>query len=108
MNQEERVAQLEREIAKLKNDFEEYGRIAQDIGGSTRMFEAAVIALIASHPRPDLLASQLTDYLARVEAGIVHNSQAEEHLQGAQAAQTMLLDVLDDALQRFRNSLLSS
>jgi hypothetical protein len=64
------------------------------------MFQAAVLAVIVSHPRPDLLRPALNDHLARVDAGIVAESSSEEHLQGAQAAQKLLMLALSESEAR--------
>jgi hypothetical protein len=103
MNQEERIAVLEKQLAELRAALAETALIYQDIGGQTRMYEAAVLALIASHPRPDLLAPDLHQHLARVEANAVAVAETDQHLQGVQDAQAVLNVALDESLERFRS-----
>ena len=103
MKPEERIASLEQELSQLRSAFAEYSLIHQDIGGQSRMYEAAVLALVASHPRPDLLGPVLEEHLSRLEAGVVAVANTEEHLQGAQAAQEVLMFALSESVARFRN-----
>ena len=103
MSQEERIVALEKQLSELRASFAETALIYQHIGGETRMFEAAVLALIASHPRPDLLGPDLHQHLARVDASAVSAAETEQHLQGVQDAQTVLIVALDESLERFRS-----
>lgn len=104
MTSEDRIATLEKELAKLRADFSEAIEIIQYLGGQDRAFEAAVLAVIATHPHPELLEPALNENLARTEAGIVHQSQSDAHLQGMQEAQNVLLAALKNALARQHNS----
>lgn len=103
MNSEERIAALEQELLQLRVAFAETARIHQDIGGQARMYEAAVLALVLSHPQPDLLGPVLHEHLARIEAGAVAVSNTEEHLQGVQDAQNLLMLALSESVERFRS-----
>lgn len=90
MNPEERIAALERELKELRATLNEVASIFQHEGGSKRMFDAATLALIETHPNPGALAPALGRHLMQVEAGVVAQALAEEHLQGAQGAQSVL------------------
>ena len=94
MSIEEDVVQLQRELSELKNNFREYGTIHQYDLGQAEAFRAAITAIIAAHPDPDLLAAHLEQHLSRPEAREVFQSNNEERLQGLQAAQSYLLDVV--------------
>ena len=100
MNLEERIAELERELKQLQENFSETARIYQEIGGEARMYEAATHALILAHPDPVLLKHFLEDHLSRVEAGAVAAAETDEHLQGVQQAQTVLMLAASDAVRR--------
>ena len=102
MTPEERIAALEQELAKLRAAFAETARIYQDIGGQSRMFEAAVLALVVAHPNPELLGPILHGHLSRIEAGAVAAAETEEHLQGVQNAQRVLMLALSEAEDRLR------
>ncbi|MEO5661387.1 MAG: hypothetical protein ABIQ90_16570 [Polaromonas sp.] len=103
MTQEERIAALEKQLATLRSEFRETAMIHQELGGFSRMFEGAVLALIASHPRPDLLAPDFHQHMARIEAGAVSAAETEEHLQGVQDAQAILNVALEQSAERFHN-----
>lgn len=103
MTQEERIAALEKELVAFRGDFRETALIHQELGGQTRIFEGAVLALIASHPRPDLLAPDLHQHMARIEAGAVSAAETEQHLQGVQQAQSIVNIALGESLERFQS-----
>ena len=103
MTQEERIATLEKELLTFRADFRETALIHQELGGQTRIFEGAVLALIASHPRPDLLARDLHQHMARIEAGAVSAAETEQHLQGVQDAQSIVNVALSESLERFQS-----
>jgi hypothetical protein len=71
MNQKERISLLEKEIVKLKVDFQEYYRNNQSLGGQTRIYELAIVALIASRPCSNLLEPDLKDSLARIDQVVI-------------------------------------
>lgn len=104
MTPDERIAELENDLAKLRSDLAEVLGFIQYVGGESRAFQSAVLALIASHPQPHALAPDLKHHLLRTEASIVHGAQDERHVQGMQAAQTVLLAALDEALARSSTS----
>lgn len=93
MDNERRLAELEHELESLKDNLQEYTKIHQHIIGESQSYQAAITALIASHPDPDLLAEQLHQHLARPEAGAVFQANTEERLEGLQEAQAYLLEV---------------
>jgi hypothetical protein len=102
MSTDGRIHKLEQEIGILKDNFEQYAKTHQHILGESEAYRAAVIALIATHPDPDILAGQLHQHLSRPEAAAVFQSNSEERLQGLQAAQSYLLDVCDIARRLHR------
>jgi hypothetical protein len=93
MTNEDRIMRLEQELTELKSNLREYAKIHQHDIGESQAFRAAIIALIASHPNPDMLAVQMQQHLAQVEADVVARANTEERLQGLQAAQSYLLEV---------------
>ena len=97
----DRLDDLENQIASLRADLKTFVNIHQYLGGQNRAMENTVLALVASHPRPDLLAPVLNEHLSRTEAGIVAESRTEEHLQGFQEAQKLLLLALDSSYERY-------
>lgn len=102
MSTEERIEKLETELAAFKANFQEYAKIHQYEIGESQAFRAAITALIAAHPDPDLLAVQLQEHMARPEAAEVFQANNEERLQGLQDAQTYLLDVCNIAQRQHR------
>jgi hypothetical protein len=99
MTAEDRISKLEKELSDLKNNFREYAEIHQYDIGQSEAFRAAITALIAAHPNPDLLVDQ---HLARPDAHEVFQSNNEERLQGLQDAQTYLLEVCSIAQKHHR------
>lgn len=98
---EERIAALEQDLARLRAGLAEDCRLAaeetrfhNDQAGNRRAFQAAVFALIESHPDPAKLEERLAWHLARVDAGIVATSESDELLSGYQNAQELLLVAL--------------
>jgi hypothetical protein len=102
MTFEQRIAALEQELLQHRVASDETFRIHQHIGGEARIFQSAVLALVISHPRPDLLGPILENHLARIEAGVVAVSNTEEHLQGSQSAQKLIMQALSVSVERFR------
>jgi hypothetical protein len=102
MDNERRLAALELELTSLKDNLREYAKIHQYVIGQAQAFHAAITALIAAHPDPDLLAVQLHQHLARPEAHEVFQANNDERLQGLQAAQSYLLEVSSIAQKHHR------
>lgn len=100
MTPDERITAIEQNLQQMHAAFDQYGRIHQQLAGQTRIYEAAVFALIASHPCPGTLAPVLADELAGVEAGTVAESNSEERLVGVQSAQRVLMQALAVAHSR--------
>lgn len=97
----DRIDELEQQVASLRADLQTFVKIHQYLGGQNRAMENTVLGLVASNPRPDLLAPVLNGHLAKTEAGIVAESQTEEHLQGFQDGQKLLLLALDSAYELY-------
>jgi hypothetical protein len=102
MSIESEVAQLQQELAELKNNFREYGAIHQHDIGQAEAYRAAITAIIAAHPDPNLLAVHLNQHLSRPEAREVFQSNNDERLQGLQEAQSYLLEVVGIAQRLHR------
>ncbi len=100
MNDEERISTLEADLASLRSALGTAEPVRQYLAGERRVYEASILALVLSHPRPDLLAPVLEDHLLRVEAGVAALSSVEEHLEGVHAAQKSLRQALAAALGR--------
>lgn len=97
MDAAQQIQALAAELARLRADFRKYDRALQQLKGIDRAFQAAVLALVATHPRPDLLAQGLREYLARLEASAVAVDVSDEHVRGVQQGQEVLLAALADA-----------
>jgi hypothetical protein len=93
MDLEERVAELEAQLQTCMN-------VMQTARGHARIFEAAVLALIDTHPRPDLLQNSLNNLISIVEAAIVHESLSDAHVQAAQSAHRIITMALNQAFKR--------
>jgi hypothetical protein len=97
---EARIATLAGELAGLRAGIASAERTRQHLAGERRVYEAATLALVASHPQPHLLGPVLEDHLTRVEAGVVALSGLEAHLEGVHAAQKSLRHALSQAVER--------
>jgi hypothetical protein len=102
MSNDDRIEKLEKELVALKINFLEYAKIHQHEIGESNAFRAAITALIAAHPDPDLLAVQLREHMARLEAAEVFQANNEERLQGLQVAQAYLREVCGIAQKHHR------
>lgn len=91
MTPEERIDSLETQCKRLNNIIEQMATIIQFQGGSNRMFENSVLALIRAHPDRAALLEALEDQLARCHSEMVFRAESEAHLQGGEAARTVLL-----------------
>lgn len=104
MDNERRLAALEQDLENLKENLREYAKIHQGLIGESQAFQAAITALIAAHPAPDLLVVQLHEHLSRPEVREIFQANNEERLQGLQAAQSYLLEVCSIAQRLHRTS----
>jgi hypothetical protein len=95
MGDSERIAALERELAQLRAAFADSASSHQYLGGDQRAFQCAVLALVETQGAPERFAERLRLHLAQVDAGIVAESIAEEHLQGWQAGCESLIVALE-------------
>jgi chromosome condensin MukBEF ATPase and DNA-binding subunit MukB len=101
MTSEERIEQLEKEVAQLRCDLTEVIQIFSQEGGRARAFEQAVLALITATPPNALLDKVLPDLLARTEAHVVSEILMEPHLDGVQLAQELILEHLEKSHQLY-------
>jgi hypothetical protein len=97
MTSEDRIEQLEREVARLRSDLTEVIHIFSHEGGRARAFQQAVLAMITATPPNALLDKALPDLLARAEAHIVGEVLIEEHVDGIQSAQELILKHLEQS-----------
>jgi len=95
MTPEERIAQLEEELAQVKQHTAETRDCFLEMAGAARAFECAVLALLASAKHPDEVGSQLTVHLERLDAELVCASMSDAHLEGAQRASEVLIAALE-------------
>lgn len=93
-----RIAELERRLTELQGTFVKSIRLTQHLGGRTRMFESAVLALIASHPSPKKLVSLLSDQLDRTDLAIVKEAISEDHVNGAKETKRVIELALAEAV----------
>lgn len=75
----------------MKSIVEALATVIQYSGGSARMHEAAIAALIKSHPDQPTMIAALEGYLARCHAELVFRAESESHLQGGEVARSALL-----------------
>lgn len=94
MTSEERIEALEKTILGMQSAFDDYASIHQQLAGQARIYEAAVSALVAAHPQPELLRPVLVHELALVDASSVAISNSEERVVGVQSAQRVVMKAL--------------
>ena len=80
----------------LESNFQQAIEIVQGTGATSRMYQAAVLALIASHPRKDLLRPAMDYFLEGTMRSILFDSLSESHMKAAQDAEMLLRRVLDE------------
>lgn len=98
MDQEERIAELEKQVFDIKKRFDTLIEIHAEQEGYTRAFQQAVIAMISTFKPSPAFAESLKYWLASAEAGIVAEVKSEPYLSGMQRGQALLLAALDEAL----------
>ena len=92
MDDDSRIEALEREVKQLRADLVELvGVFAHEVGKS-RAIQQAVLALVSAAPISTELDEALAKNLAQMEATIVHTIVLEDHLDGMQQLQGMLLN----------------
>lgn len=102
MTPEERIEVLERQVEELRARFAAGVDIIQNIGGTNRMFQAAITGLIESHPDPEKMAASVHHHLERQYTSIHFEVLAESHVSSAQAAQQWLDATVQATLDRHR------
>ena len=100
MNQKERLAFLEQEVARLHSVVQELGTLIQESGGEQNMIFAAVLSLIESASDPRQLGEVLLRELSAVESTAVFQASHEGQLEGAQSAHANFLRALEIAGKR--------
>jgi hypothetical protein len=102
MSNDERIAQIEKDLAEIKPELVSFGKMYEYEIGRADAFHAAIIALIAAHPDPDEVAKQVRQHVARPEAASVFGQGSEERLNGLQDAQAYLAEVCSIAQKLHR------
>jgi len=97
MTPDERIAQLEREVADLKQYAADTRSACLGMLGGARAFEIAVLALLGSTKHPEAVRRDLVERLQRLETQLVFESPSDEQLEAAQCAVEALMRVLGDA-----------
>ncbi|WP_439518491.1 hypothetical protein [Hydrogenophaga sp.] len=105
MNSEERIRELEQKVEQLQTVFKNAVDVMQDLGGGDRMYQAAVVALMQSHPNPEEMAAAVHHHLEKQFTSIHFETLPESHVQGAESARTWLLAVVKEALRQHRDPL---
>lgn len=95
MTNEERLTALENELAKSRSDFQEAIDLIQFLGGSERVFQAAMLGMIQHHPNKAAIRQDLNDLIERAFVAVHFGAENEAHAQGAEAAKTLILEYLD-------------
>lgn len=104
MTPEERIAQLEQEVAHLKQQGAETRGLCLMMAGSARAFEIGVLALLSSTKHPEIVEKEVAERLRQLDSELVFGSGSEELLEAAQSAS----DVVMAALQVAHASAMSS
>lgn len=95
MTPEERVAQLEAKFVQMQTAYTEATDLMQHLGGSERVFQAALLAVIQTHPDKAALRPALLEMVERSSTAVLFGAQSESHAQGAQDARELILAFLD-------------
>jgi hypothetical protein len=67
----------------------------QHLGGSERVFQSALLAVIQTHPNKEALRGPLLDLVERSSTAVLFDAQSESHAQGAQDARELILAYLN-------------
>lgn len=96
MTPEERVAQLETKFVQMQTAYTEATDLMQHLGGSERVFQAAVLAMIQTHPNKAALLPALQEMVEKATNAVLFDSQSESHLKGAQDAREVIQVFFDN------------
>ena len=97
MKPEERIAQLEQEVARLVRHSAETRDLCLVMAGAARAFEIAVLALLSSTKHPEAVEKEIAERLKGLDSELVFESMSEEQLDGAQRASEVLMSALQVA-----------
>lgn len=95
MDQEQRIQAIEQRLAKSESGFREAVDLALFLGGSERVFQSALLAVLETHPNKAALRQLLETRTEQAQNAVLFDSQSEAHLQGAQDARTLILAALN-------------
>lgn len=98
----DRIIELERRLAELQGAFVRSVLPGQYLGGRSRVFESAALALIASHPTPSRLATVMSDHLARTCRAISRQAISEENVNAALETERVIELALAEAIVQRR------
>lgn len=102
MNDEDRIKDLEQKVERLETTFQEAAKVFQHIGGTERMYQAVVVALMQSHPNPEDMAAAVHHHLEKQFTSIHFETLPEQHVEGAESAHAWLMAVVKETLQQHR------
>lgn len=91
MSQEDRLSAIERRLAEIEPKFKEAVDLALFLGGSERVFQSALLAVLRAHPDKNALRPVLVDHVERALTMVLAESESEAHLKGAQDAHELIL-----------------
>lgn len=97
MTPEERIAQLEQEVAQLKQHGAETRSVCLMMAGSARAFEIGVLALLSSTKQPEAVEKEVAERLRQLDSELVFGAGSEELLEAAQSASDVVMAALQVA-----------
>lgn len=95
MNSEERILELERRVSEMHAAYTQATDLMQHLGGSERVFQAAMLTMIANFPDKDKLRPMLLEFVERATTAVLFGAESESHQQGAQDARTLIIEFLE-------------
>ena len=96
MSPEERLTHLEKSFVEMQNAYTQATDLMQFLGGSERVFQAAVLAMIQTHQNKAALLPALEEMVEKATNAVLFESQSESHLKGAQDARELIQVFFDN------------
>ncbi len=97
MTPEERISQLEQELAEVKQHTAESREVLLEMAGATRAFECAVLAMLSAAKQSEAVGREIRRHLERLDSELVFQSMSEAQIEGAQRASEVLIAALEES-----------